>query len=134
MVALVSLASAVVPQGGSDASPLIGCITAVKGWIAVTAASIIPVRCFLCARVGGMTMENLCSQFWICSAVPPELQWVLIIGGSFLLNLILLGVPVANILHRAGHSRWWTILAFVPLVNLIGLWMFAFTRWPNAVR
>jgi hypothetical protein len=38
---------------------------------------------------------------------------------------------VANILHRAGRSRWWTILAFVPLVNLIGLWVFAFTQWPN---
>ena len=31
----------------------------------------------------------------------------------------------------AGRSRWWTILAFVPLVNLIGLWVFAFTRWPS---
>jgi hypothetical protein len=31
----------------------------------------------------------------------------------------------------AGRSRWWTILAFVPLVNLISLWVFAFTRWPS---
>jgi hypothetical protein len=37
-----------------------------------------------------------------------------------------------NILHRAGRSRWWTILAFIPLLNLIGLWVFAFTRWPKA--
>jgi hypothetical protein len=36
-----------------------------------------------------------------------------------------------DILHRAGRSRWWTILAFVPLINLIGLWVFAFTRWPD---
>jgi hypothetical protein len=41
------------------------------------------------------------------------------------------GVPVANVLHHAGRSRWWTILAFVPLLNLFGLWLFAFTRWPN---
>jgi len=47
------------------------------------------------------------------------------------LLIIIVAVPVANILHRAGRSRWWTILAFVPLVNLIGLWVFAFTRWPN---
>jgi hypothetical protein len=45
--------------------------------------------------------------------------------------LVVLGVPIAQILHRAGHSRWWTILAFVPLLNLIGLWVFAFARWPN---
>jgi hypothetical protein len=42
-----------------------------------------------------------------------------------LLLIIIVAVPVANILHRAGRSRWWTILAFVPLVNLIGLWVFA---------
>jgi hypothetical protein len=41
------------------------------------------------------------------------------------------GHAAAAALHRAGRSRWWTILAFVPLVNLIGLWVFAFTRWPN---
>jgi hypothetical protein len=47
-----------------------------------------------------------------------------------LLLIIIVAVPVANILQRAGRSRWWT-LAFVPLANLIGLWVFAFTRWPN---
>jgi hypothetical protein len=49
-----------------------------------------------------------------------------------LLMIILVGVPVANILHRAGRSRWWTILVFIPLLNLIVLWVFAFTRWPKA--
>jgi len=49
-----------------------------------------------------------------------------------LLMIILVGVPIANILHRAGRSRWWTILVFIPLLNLIGLWVFAFTRWPKA--
>jgi len=48
-----------------------------------------------------------------------------------LLMIALMGVPVANILHRAGRSRSWTILAFIPLLNLIGLWVFAFTRWPK---
>jgi hypothetical protein len=48
-----------------------------------------------------------------------------------LLVIILVGVPVANVLHRAGRSRWWTVLAFVPGVNLVALWVFAFTRWPS---
>jgi len=47
-----------------------------------------------------------------------------------LLMIIVVGVPVANILHP--RSRWWTILVFIPLLNLIGLWVFAFTRWPKA--
>ena len=39
-------------------------------------------------------------------------------------------VPIARILRRAGRSPWWCLLFFVPLGNLIGLWLFAFTRWP----
>ena len=51
-----------------------------------------------------------------------------------LLFIVLVGIPVANILNRAGRSRWWTILAFIPFLNLIGLWLFAFTRWPKAAN
>ena len=77
-----------------------------------------------------MTMEDLCRQFWLCSAVPAE--WHLAMAVVMpLLAIILVGIPVANVLHRAGRSRWWTILAFVPLVNLISLWVFAFSRWPK---
>jgi hypothetical protein len=74
-------------------------------------------------------MENLCSQFWFCNAVPPEWHWVMAIVMP-LLFIILIGVPVASVLHRAGRSRWWTVIAFVPFFNLIGLWVFAFSRWP----
>jgi len=45
--------------------------------------------------------------------------------------LALVGVPVSRILRRLGFSGWWTILAFVPWVNLIGLWVIAFVRWPK---
>jgi len=37
-------------------------------------------------------------------------------------------IPVQEILHRAGHSRWWAVLLFVPLVNWVGLWVFAYAR------
>jgi hypothetical protein len=40
------------------------------------------------------------------------------------LLLILLGVPIARVSHRSGHSRWWTLIAFIPLL----LWVFAFAR------
>ena len=74
-------------------------------------------------------MENLCRQFWDCSAVPPEWYWVMAIVMPLLI-IILVAPPVANVLLRAGRSRWWTVLAFVPLRNVIGLWVFAFSRWP----
>jgi O-antigen/teichoic acid export membrane protein len=75
----------------------------------------------------------MCQQFWPCNAVPPEYFWLMPIVMP-LLAIILLGVPTANILHRAGRSRWWTLIAFIPLLNLIGLWVFAFSRWPEVDR
>lgn len=47
-----------------------------------------------------------------------------------LLALALVGIPMARILKRAGHSPWWAIVYFLPLVNLAALWIFAFARWP----
>jgi hypothetical protein len=44
---------------------------------------------------------------------------------------LLFGFPVAKILQRLGLSPWWTILAFFPLLNLIGLWSLSFVRWPK---
>jgi uncharacterized membrane protein len=75
-------------------------------------------------------MQDFCSQFWPCYALPPEWHALMAVIMPVLM-IIIVGVPVANILHKAGRSRWWTILAFIPLVNLIGLWVFAFTRWPK---
>jgi hypothetical protein len=40
-------------------------------------------------------------------------------------------VPVLQILRRAGFSGWWSILYFLPVVNWIVLWVFAFARWPS---
>ena len=35
-----------------------------------------------------------------------------------------------RIVNRAGYSRWWLLTMFVPLLNLIMLWVFAFANWP----
>lgn len=49
--------------------------------------------------------------------------------------LIFLGLlmvyPTARILRRAGFSRWLALFIFVPIAPLIGLWVFAFARWPS---
>jgi hypothetical protein len=36
-----------------------------------------------------------------------------------------------EIIHKAGYSRVWILIWFVPLVNIIFLWIFAFSRWPS---
>ncbi len=39
--------------------------------------------------------------------------------------------PTGRILSRMGFSPFWSIVAFVPLLNLIGLWILAFSDWPE---
>jgi hypothetical protein len=75
-------------------------------------------------------MGGVCDRFWLCQAMPPEWHWMMPVVMP-LLFVIVVGIPLAQVLHRAGRSRWWTIVAFIPLLNLIGLWVFAFTRWPS---
>ena len=59
-------------------------------------------------------------------------------GGLSLPHLIIMmvifaviGYPVARILGRLGFSKVLVILAFIPLVNWIALWVLAFARWPQ---
>ncbi|MBU6489605.1 MAG: hypothetical protein KGQ57_17560 [Burkholderiales bacterium] len=48
----------------------------------------------------------------------------------FLVMALLVLFPIGRILGRLGLSPLWAILAFVPLLNLIGLWLLAFVDWP----
>jgi hypothetical protein len=51
-----------------------------------------------------------------------------------LFALVLVVPPVWKILSRVGYSGWWSLLALIPIVNLIALWMFAFGQWPQSPR
>jgi len=44
--------------------------------------------------------------------------------------LAIILVPFVTIIRKAGYSGWWVLLWFVPLVNIIMLWVFAFSDWP----
>ncbi len=41
--------------------------------------------------------------------------------------------PIVSIptLRKAGWNGWWCLLWYLPLVNVIFLWVFAFAKWPN---
>ena len=52
-------------------------------------------------------------------------QWLFVI---FL--IVVLSIPIARILTRIGYSKWWTIVYFIPFVNIIGIWILAYSRWP----
>lgn len=43
-------------------------------------------------------------------------------------------VPVWKILTKAGYPGILSILTFVPIINFILLWVFAFSTWPRDRR
>ncbi|HEY4164152.1 MAG TPA: hypothetical protein VGM59_13890 [Dongiaceae bacterium] len=47
-----------------------------------------------------------------------------------LVLVFVLLIPYVKIIKKAGYSSWWVLTLFIPLVNFIMLWVFAFARWP----
>ena len=45
--------------------------------------------------------------------------------------LVIYVIPAVVILRKAGFSGWWCLLGFVPIVNIIMIWVFALADWPN---
>ena len=43
-------------------------------------------------------------------------------------------VPAMKILRRIGMAPGWGLLAAVPFLNIIMLWVLAFMRWPGDDR
>jgi hypothetical protein len=39
--------------------------------------------------------------------------------------------PIGRILKRIGMSPFWSVVALIPLGNLVGLWVLAFVDWPS---
>lgn len=48
----------------------------------------------------------------------------------YLVVVILTIIAWIQILRKAGYSSWWILIAFVPLVNFLMFFVFAFSRWP----
>lgn len=42
--------------------------------------------------------------------------------------------PIGRILRRIGFSPFWSLVAFVPVANLLGLWIVALVAWPRDSR
>jgi hypothetical protein len=52
-------------------------------------------------------------------------HWLII-----LIYVAIIVVPCWRIVSKAGYPGALSLLALVPLVNIILLWVFAFVRWP----
>lgn len=43
---------------------------------------------------------------------------------------LILVIPFWQLFSKAGYSGWWSLLVLVPIVNLLTLYVFAFSSWP----
>ena len=53
-------------------------------------------------------------------------HWLIVL---FVFGLI--GYPIGRIVRRTGNSPLWAVFFFVPIANLLALWVLAFVRWPS---
>jgi uncharacterized membrane protein YhaH (DUF805 family) len=60
-----------------------------------------------------------------------------IMGVSIWQVIIIIGILAmpfllfSPILKKAGFSGWWSLCFFIPVVNILLVWVFAFIKWPN---
>ncbi|PHS28054.1 MAG: hypothetical protein COA85_04335 [Robiginitomaculum sp.] len=47
-----------------------------------------------------------------------------------LFYLFIVVFPIWKIISRLGYSGWLSLLSFIPVVNLVFLWVLAFSKWP----
>ncbi|MBV8184770.1 MAG: hypothetical protein JOY76_08780 [Hyphomicrobiales bacterium] len=58
----------------------------------------------------------------------------------WLIALIYLGLtvfyfsPLVRILNRLGFSGWWSLLTFIPIGNIVALFIFSMVKWPRFDR
>lgn len=57
-------------------------------------------------------------------------HWLILVLMASVFPLLYI-VPAWKIVSKAGYSGAWSLLIIVPLVNLIMLWVFAFSDWPR---
>jgi hypothetical protein len=61
--------------------------------------------------------------YWMYGYGPGHFLW-------FIVMIVVVAYPVGRILSRIGLSPLWVIVMFIPILNLVALWILAFTDWP----
>ena len=57
--------------------------------------------------------------------------WTLGHVAVFVIFAALLLYPTGRVLQRLGFSPFWSVVALIPLANLVGLWVVAMAPWPR---
>jgi hypothetical protein len=57
---------------------------------------------------------------------------LLLLFTPVLAEAVILGVPLLNIVHRSGRTKWWLLLLLLPIFGpILLLWIAAFFNWPR---
>ena len=51
-----------------------------------------------------------------------------------LITCVLVVAPFWMILRKAGYKPIWSLLALIPIINLVALWLFSLSDWPSHKR
>jgi hypothetical protein len=49
----------------------------------------------------------------------------------FALMVAAVAWPIGRILARIGYSPFWAVLTFIPVANLVAVWVLAVSPWPK---
>ena len=63
---------------------------------------------------------------WVIPAMYGPFHWL-----AFAVIVALVAYPIGRILRRIGVSPFWSILVFIPILNLLALWILALSDWPK---
>lgn len=59
------------------------------------------------------------------------MEVVMVPAGLLGLALFIVSIWASvRILDRIGHSGWWVLIGFVPVLNIAMIWALALQRWP----
>jgi hypothetical protein len=56
--------------------------------------------------------------------------WSLLLLIGVLLLFIIPVLIFGPIAKKSGYSKWWSLIFFVPILNIAIVWVFAFIKWP----
>jgi len=60
--------------------------------------------------------------------------WDALIAAFIILIVAANLMAIVRILRRMGYSGWWSLISFLPVINVIGLWVLSRLPWPNCDR
>ena len=52
---------------------------------------------------------------------------------QIIILLVVIAIPFilfTPILRKSGFSAWWSLCFFIPVINVMLVWVFAFIEWP----